>query len=212
MVLYPDGEGGNRFWIVVSGYPTTMDREPRAEVPQEGRASMESIEQSPHLVFADVEDLDVARSLIEELELNGVPSVSIELLGAETKDPREPSRESDVAESRAFADVAKSTIIGGSLGIVIGSLLGLLMAYLIPDLTAAWGALMGGLFGAGIGGAAGGISIVKYSSPAWDETYQVEDDATPRVAVHHADEEIVDRSEEMMRRHVGEGVTRHDDD
>ena len=153
-------------------------------------------------MIADVEGLDAARLLIEDLEKHGTPSVSIELVGAATKDPGSPGRESDVAESDAFADLSKSTIVGGSLGIVIGGLLGLLMAYLIPGLTWPWGAVIGGLFGAGVGGAAGGMSVAKYSSPAWDETYQVEDSGRLRVAVHHADEEVVEEAEETMARHA----------
>lgn len=179
-------------------------------VPEEGRSDPTELRSSPHAVVADVTGLDEARELIELLELNDIPPGSISLVGAETKDPRHDGQASDVAESKAFAELAKSTILGGSIGIVVGALLGLLMAYLIPDLSSLWGAVMGGLFGAGTGGAAGGMSVAKYSSPAWDETYQVDDDRHIQVAVHHRDKEVVDRSDEVMRGHVGDRIARLD--
>lgn len=179
-------------------------------VPEEGRSDLTELRSSPHAVMADVTGLDDARELIELLELNDIPPGSISLVGVETKDPRHDGQVSDVAESKAFAEVAKSTILGGSIGIVVGALLGLLMAYLIPDLSWSWGAVIGGLFGAGTGGAAGGMSIAKYSSPAWDETYQVDDDRQIQVAVHHRDKEVVDKSAEVMRGHVGDRVARLD--
>lgn len=178
--------------------------------PQQGRSELADLKQSPHYVIADVDDLDSARVLIEDLENHGTPTVAIELLGAHTKDPKSEDRESDVAESKAFADVSKSTIVGGVAGIVIGGLLGLVMALLIPDLTWPWGVVMGGLFGAGVGGAAGGMSVAKFSSPAWDETYQVEDDSRLRVAVHHAESEVVTAAYEVMERHSPRELERSD--
>lgn len=187
-----------------------MVNRPQPSVPEEGRSDPAELKASPHAVVADVAGLDDARALIEQLELNDIPPGSISLVGAHGKDPRHEEKASDVAESKAFADVAKSTILGGSIGILMGSVLGLLMAYLIQDLSWFWGAFVGGLFGAGAGGAAGGMSIAKYSSPAWDETYQVEEDRQIQVAVHHRERSVVDRSDEVMRGHVGDRVTRLD--
>jgi F0F1-type ATP synthase assembly protein I len=190
-----------------------MDRHPDRAQEVPGRADYSAMQQAPHSVIASVADLDQARRLIEDLENHGIPTPAIALLGATTKDPSHPKRESDVAESAAFAQLAKSVIIGGMAGILVGAMLGLLMASLIADLETGWGLVMGGVFGAGVGGAAGGISVAKYSSPAWDETYQVDDEAGDlAVAVHHVDREVVDRAEEIVERHPTEGVTRPDRD
>jgi F0F1-type ATP synthase assembly protein I len=175
-----------------------------------GRADHSAMEQAPHSVIASVDGLDQARRLIEDLEDHGIPTPAIALLGATTKDPSHSDRESDIAESDAFAQLAKSVIIGGMAGIVVGALLGLLLASVIADLETAWGLVMGGVFGAGVGGAAGGISVAKYSSPAWDETYQVDASGDLAVAVHHVDREIVDSAEEVIGRHQTEKIVRHD--
>jgi hypothetical protein len=187
-----------------------MDHHPDRSQEVPGRADYSAMRQAPHSVIASVGDLDQSRRLIEDLENHGIPTPAIALLGATTKDPSHPNRESDVAESDAFGQLAKSVIIGGMVGILIGAVLGLLLASMIADLETAWGLVMGGVFGAGVGGAAGGISVAKYSSPAWDETYQIEEAGDLAVAVHHADREIVDRAEEIMGRHPTERVTRPD--
>jgi hypothetical protein len=166
------------------------------------------MEQAPHSVIASVGGLDQARRLIEDLENHGIPTPAIALLGATTKDPGHAGRESDIAESDALAQLAKSVIVGGMAGILVGATLGLLLAGVIPDLETGWGLVMGGVFGAGVGGAAGGISVAKYSSPAWDETYQVDEAGDLAVAVHHVDREIVDEAEEIIERHPTEKVVR----
>jgi F0F1-type ATP synthase assembly protein I len=175
-----------------------------------GRTDHSAMEQAPHSVIASVDGLDQARRLIEDLENHGIPTPAIELLGASLKDPSHSDRESDIPESDAFAQLAKSVIIGGMAGIVVGALLGLLLASVIADLETGWGLVMGGVFGAGVGGAAGGISVAKYSSPAWDETYQVDAAGDLAVAVHHEDREIVDSAEEIIGRHTAAKIVRPD--
>jgi F0F1-type ATP synthase assembly protein I len=212
VAVYPSAMPPNRFCSRRSGYAFQMDRHP--DKPQEvpGRADRSAMRQAPHSVIASVADLDQARRLIEDLENHGIPTPAIALLGAKTKDPDHADRESDVAESDAFAQLAKSVIIGGMAGILVGAMLGLLLASVIADLATGWGLVMGGVFGAGVGGAAGGISVAKYSSPAWDETYQVEEAGDLAVGIHHVDQEVVDRAEEIIGRHRAERVVRPDRD
>jgi len=188
-----------------------MDAEPHDAVPEMGRVAWAEIAGAPHAVVIEVPDLDAARALIEDLENRGIPSNAIALVDAHTKDQSPDDTESDVvAESGAFASLSKSVIGGGFLGMLVGGLLGFLMTLLIPDLEWYWGVVIGGVFGAGVGGAAGGISVAKYSSPAWDETYQVEDEPTVKVAVHHAEAEVVDEAETVMQREVDGEVERFD--
>lgn len=179
-----------------------MDAERDEPAPELGRAEWDEITDAPHAVVGEAPDIEAARRLIEDLENHGIPANAIELLETETKDPRAHDAESDVVESPAFANLSKSVVVGGTLGIVLGGLLGLLMSYLVPDLAWYWGATLGGLFGAAVGGAAGGMSVAKYSSPAWDETYQVEDTPEVKVAVHHSDPEVVEIAWSGMSRHV----------
>lgn len=179
-----------------------MDAYRHEPEPEQGRAERAEIADAPWAVVADVPDIEAARALIEDLEKQGVPTTSIKLLDAETKDPQRDDTESDVAESAAFAKLSKSVLVGGGLGIALGSALGVLLALMIPDLVWYWGVIIGGLFGAAVGGAAGGMSVAKYSSPAWDETYQVEDARSVKVAVHQSEAEIVDNAESVMRRHI----------
>lgn len=187
-----------------------MDVDPYDPGPEKGRAGWSEIQDAPHAVVGDVPDLESARLLIEDLEKHGVPPHSIGLLNTETKDPRHDDTESAVAESGAFTHLSRSVIVGGSIGIGLGGLFGLLMGYMIPDLSWFWGVIIGGLFGGAVGGAAGGMSVAKYSSPAWDETYQVEDDRIVKVAVHHAEADVVDEAEAVMNRHIDRAVERLD--
>lgn len=184
-----------------------MDEE---NTPEGGRADLSEISEAPHAAVALVSHLDDARALIEDLERQGVPANSIELVGVKTKEPRHDDAGSGVAESDALASLSKSAVAGGAAGILLGGLLGLAMSLLIPDLAWYWGVLIGALFGAGVGGTAGGISVAKYSSPAWDETYQVEEDESVRVAVHNADPDVVDRAMTVMNRHDPTELERYD--
>jgi len=182
-----------------------MDAERHDPTPETGRIAWAEIADAPHAVVADVPDLETARALIEALENSGTPANAIALVDAHTKDPSRSATENEaVAESGAFASLSKSVIVGGLIGMIVGGLLGLLMTLLTPDLEWYWSVVIGGVFGAGVGGAAGGISVAKYSSPAWDETYQVEDEPSVTVAVHHAEAEVVDEAESVMQRHDGE--------
>jgi hypothetical protein len=171
-------------------------------VPQSGRTNPDAVENSPFAVVAEVERIQSARQVVEDLEEHGIPTTAISLLGVETKDPERPGRASDVAESRAFASVSKSTIAGGAGGAVIGAVLGIAMvAFAVPDLGWAWGAVLGAIFGSAIGGAAGGMSVAKYSSPAWHETYQTAEAGHPSVVVSHGEEAVIRSAAEVMSRH-----------
>jgi hypothetical protein len=176
---------------------------------ESGRLSWAEIEQSPHAVVGYVPNLADARALIEGLENQDIPSHAIGLVDAETKHPGERT-ESDIAESRAFASLAKSVIAGGAYGALIGVILGAGLSFFVADLAWYWGGLMGGIFGSAVGGAAGGMSVAKYSSPAWDETHQVRDDSPVKVAVHHARPEVVDQAEQIMGSYVHRPVERLD--
>jgi hypothetical protein len=184
-----------------------VDAERNEQAPEQGRAEWDEVAAAPHAVVGDVPDIEGARLLIEALEKQGIPANAIELLEAETKDPKKDTAKTDVADAKALGSLAKSVIVGGVLGLIIGGLLGALVSLLIINLEWYWGALMVALFGAAVGGAAGGMSVAKYSSPAWDETYQVEDDPRIKVAVHHSEPEVVDDAEAVMEQHV-EHVTR----
>lgn len=178
------------------------------EVPEEGRATFEEIEAATHSVIGDVADAEQARVVVEDLENSGVPTTSIELVGAESKESPDPGSKSDIPESDAFANLSKSTIVGGGVGVVAGALLGLLLSFLIPALGPVWGLVLGAIFGGAVGGAAGGMSVAKYGSPAWSETYQVEEGQRMGVAVHHASAEVVRKAEEVMTRHLATGSVR----
>lgn len=188
-----------------------MDRARRPnsdDVPQEGRADLSEMEEAPHSVVCDVDGLEVARLVIEDLEEHGIPANAIELIGAETKDSPAPDTVEAVAESGAFWALSRSTIVGGLVGLVVGALLGLPVASLIPGLTLPWGMVMRGLFGAAVGGTAGGISVAKYSSPAWDETHEVEETKELQLGVHHVDLDVINAAATVMERHVSGEVRR----
>jgi hypothetical protein len=170
--------------------------------PQSGRSDPTDLQNAPFAVVATVIDIQSARRVVEDLEEHGIPTPAISLLGVKTKDPARPGRASDVAESRAFASVSKSTIAGGAAGAALGAILGIAMvAFAVPELGWAWGAVLGAIFGSGIGGAAGGMSVAKYSSPAWAETYQTTEAGEPSVVVSHRDEAIIESASEVMSRH-----------
>lgn len=185
-----------------------MNAHDRPEVPEEGRADLSELADAPYSVVCDVTDLDMARRLIEDLEEHDIPAHSIELVGAATKEAPDPDAGSAVADSRAFWALSRSTIAGGLVGLVIGALLGVSMAGLISGLSWPWGLVMGAVFGAGVGLAAGGMSIAKYSSPAWDETHEVEEADDLRVGVHHANVDVIDTAEMVMGRHTSGRINR----
>lgn len=176
--------------------------------PEEGTATPEEIEAAIHSVTVDVPDVEQARAVVESLEKNGVPTTSIELVGAETEQPHRPGTQSDLPDSEAFTSLSKSTIVGGAIGIVVGALLGLAVSAMIPALGAVWGLMLGGVFGAAVGGAAGGMSVARYGSRAWSETYQVKEEQRLQVAVHHASADVVAKAEEVMSTHVAPSKVR----
>ncbi|HJQ77601.1 MAG TPA: hypothetical protein VJ948_10130 [Acidimicrobiia bacterium] len=182
--------------------------DPSEEVPEEGRATFEEVEAASHSVIGQVADSEQARVIVEDLENSGVPTTSIELVGAEGKEASGPDEGSDIPDSDAFTNLSKSTIVGAGVGIIAGALLGLVLSLLIPPMGPVWGLVLGGIFGAAVGGAAGGMSVAKYGSRAWNETYQIEEEQRLAVAVHHASAEVVRKAEEVMGRHLSTGSVR----
>ncbi|HWB89503.1 MAG TPA: hypothetical protein VG872_09905 [Acidimicrobiia bacterium] len=182
--------------------------DPVPEQPEQGRATFEEMQEAAHSVIADVDDVAQARALIESLEKGGVPTTSIELVGAETREPGGRAKESELPDREAFSSVSKSTITGGIIGIVSGVVLGLLASLSIPALEPVWGMLLGAVFGAAIGGAAGGMSVAKYGSRAWTESFEVEEEQPLQVAVHNRSAEVVAKAEELMSTQLSAGDVR----
>lgn len=181
---------------------------PSEEVPELGRADISEIEKAPYSALGEVDDVATARHLVETLEEHGVPANAIELVGAETKDSPDPDTSHAVGESRAFRSLFRSVLAGGLVGLGVGGLLGTLAAFLIPGLVWPWGLLVGAIFGSAAGGVAGGMSVAKYASPAWDETYAIEESPELQVAVHHSDADVVDMAAEVMEPFVRGPVDR----
>jgi hypothetical protein len=101
-------------------------------------------------------------------------------------------------------------IVGGALGIVAGALLGVVVAAILPGVSFLLACGLAAIFGAGVGGAAGGMSVAKYNSPAWTETYETVEEGQVAVGVHHAESSVVDSAEEVLERHDVTGVTRYE--
>lgn len=176
--------------------------EPHGERPksQSEPANLANVKDAPFSVVAELHDVQAARVVVEDLEEHGIPTSAISLQGVETDSPGPAGR--NPPESRAFASVSKSVIVGGAGGAAVGALLGIAMvAFAVPELGWAWGAALGALFGSAIGGAAGGMSVVKYASPAWQESYQAADTEEPFVVVSHAEESVIDSAAEIISRH-----------
>ncbi|CAN5809075.1 hypothetical protein BH23ACT5_BH23ACT5_08060 [soil metagenome] len=179
-----------------------VDRVDAAEPVDQGEAAevgSTELDDTPYAVVATVDDMDTARVIVEDLEEHGVPPRSISLLG-ETVEPATARSRNDV-ESGAFSKLAKSVIAGGAVGAVVGALIGAVVGLAFPDATLLLSAGLGAVFGAGVGGAAGGMSVAKYSSRAWDETYESVEGGVIAVGVDHADSGVIDAAEEVMRRH-----------
>ena len=176
-----------------------------------GEKAERDLAAAPRAVVAAVPDLGEARTLIQDLEEHGVPPVSIGLLGAEDEDTGVPDAESGSTEKEALGQVAKSAMAGGAVGLVVGGVIGGLASLALPDVGVLLAAVAGAVFGAGVGGAAGGMSVVKYASPAWQQTYQNKEGGQLAVAVHHPDPTVLGAAEEIMHRHPVVRVTRFDD-
>jgi hypothetical protein len=185
--------------------------EPMDEPPRERDAvTHKDLTESPHAVVASVQDMDGARVLIEDLEEHGVPPGAIALVGVGpggSMDETEPGGE---AETHALTQLAKSVIVGGGLGIVAGVLLGVVVAAVLPGVSFILACSLAAIFGAAVGGAAGGMSVAKYNSPAWTETYETVEEGEVSVGVHHAESSVVDAAEEVLGRHQVTRVTRYD--
>jgi hypothetical protein len=169
----------------------------------------EDLKRSPHAVVASVREMDQARVLIEDLEEHGVPPVSIALLGVAPGGSMDGTERQGEAETHALTQLAKSVIVGGGLGIVAGALLGAVVAAVLPGVSFLLACSLAAIFGAGVGGAAGGMSVAKYNSPAWTDTYETVEEGEVAVGVHHAESSVVDAAEEVFGRHQVTGVTRY---
>jgi hypothetical protein len=158
---------------------------------------------APHSVLVTVRELDDARTLIEYLEQSGVPSTAISLIEPAAVHPI------DGGEGEVYGEVARSVLMGAVAGALVGALLGYL-ASLATGLPPLMAMALGALFGAGVGGAAGGMSVVKYSSPAWRQTHEAAPSNRFKVGVQHSDAEVVETAEELMTRHGFTEVARVD--
>lgn len=156
-----------------------------------------------HSLTVTVGDLEGARALIEELELEGIPPGAISLIAPEEG----PERDQDDKDG-VFRDVAKSVFIGAVGGAIAGAALGLLVRLLVVDLTALVAILLGGLFGTIAGGIAGGMSVVKYSSPAWRRSHQAGESHRIAVGVEHSDAAIIDSAEKVISSRGLSGIER----
>ncbi len=176
------------------------------DVPRTGESAgsdnWEEMIDAPHAVVAAVTDIEAARAVVEDLEKQGIPPDAIGLIGA-ASDER-----SDVPDSEAFSDLGKSVTAGGAGGALIGGVLGSLVTLAIPGVGVVVAAGLGAVFGAAVGGAAGGITVTKYASPAWMETFETVERGEVAVGVHHADGSVVDDAQTVMEGHDVSRISR----
>lgn len=159
-----------------------------------------------HNVVASLQDLGAARTLIQDLEKDGIPPGSISLLGARRDEGQA------TPEAEAVSEVGRSAATGAAGGAVVGGTLATLTALAVPGIGPVLAAGLGAIFGASVGGAAGGISTTKFSSRAWERTYEEVEAGGVVVGVHHGDGKVVDDAEALMRRHPVVGVERLDEE
>lgn len=158
----------------------------------------------PYGVRGDVDTLDLARALIEDLEMSGIPPEAIGLIG-----PDSAPAETEMPEGEEIADTARSAAAGGATGAIVGGVLGSMVPLAIPGVGPVLAAgLLGAVFGAGVGGAAGGMSVAKYNSPAYHDTFQTVREGRFVVSVQHADEAVVDAAAEQFADQQVTNVTR----
>jgi hypothetical protein len=158
---------------------------------------------APHSVLVTVKELGDARTLIEYLERSGVPPTAISLIEPAAAHPI------DGDEGEVYGEVARSVLLGAVAGALVGALLGYLTS-LATDLSPFMAIALGALFGAGVGGAAWGMSVVKYSSPAWRQTHETLPSNRFKVGVQHSDAVVVETAEELITRHGFTDVVRVD--
>lgn len=182
--------------------------EPGRNIEEDGRADMADMEEASHSVLGELESREAATQLVEDLEEHGVPTNAIHLVGGETKESPDPDTKDSVVEARAFGAIARSAFVGAVLGLAAGAALGLLGALLTQGFPWPWGLVGGGVFGTAAGGVAGGMSVAKYSSPAWNATQEIEQTSQIGVGVLHADPEVIETAADVMERHVRGDVTR----
>jgi hypothetical protein len=160
----------------------------------------------PHAVVAQLDGLEAARDLIEALEEGGIPSQAISLIGAPPAS-EQPAAEEDEQDA-ILGEMARSITKGAASGAVVGGVLAGVTALAIPGIGPVIAAGLGALFGSSVGGAVGGISTAKYSSKAWTRTYEVVRAGRVAVGVHHAEAEVVEKAETIMRNHQPTEVER----
>lgn len=159
-----------------------------------------------HAVLAVIEDIDEAKSLIEDLEREGIPRAAISLV-----DPSEhPARERP-SNRRIGGTVGRSVLTGIVAGLLLGGLAGLAVDA-VTDLfpSRVWAVALGGVFGACIGIAGGGMLAVRYASPAWRAAQQTEGRGRLAVGVHHDDPSVIDSAEDVMAAHHPRRLHRQD--
>ena len=105
-----------------------------------------------HEVIAVLDDLTEAKSLIEDLEKEGIPPAAISLV-----DPSEHPRTEEDPNRRIGATVGRSVLFGMVAGLLVGGLAGLAVdAWTDLGTSRVWAVALGAIFGAAIGVAAGG--------------------------------------------------------
>ena len=144
------------------------------------------------VAVAWMDSLDAARNLIETLEEDGVPPRTIDLDGN-----TEESESGFRTERKVFSKTAKRILGYGSVGALAGILLGVVGAGSVA-VGSAVAAMLGAVFGFAVGGTIGGLSVLKYNSPAWAQTYETVADGPVRVTVTAPDAELVQRAAVLM--------------
>lgn len=180
--------------------------------PRWNDAQAEEFLEAPHSVVASTAEMSVARALIEDLEEHGVPPRAIALIGAAPGGSMDDTTPGGDAETEAIDDLGRSVAVGGAAGAAAGGVLGSAVTLAIPGVGLVVAAGLGAIFGAGVGGSAGGMSVAKYNSPAWTETFETVERGEVAVGVHHADRSVVDAAAEIIERHRLLSVERYDED
>lgn len=159
-----------------------------------------------HAILAVIEDIEEARSLIEDLEKRGIPPAAISLV-----DPSEHPQRERSSNRRIGGTVGRSVLLGVLMGGILGGLLGLLVeSYTDIMPSRAWAVGLGALFGACIGIAGGGIRAVRFASPAWRESQQIEGRGTLAVGVEHDDPSVIESATDVMASHHPRRLHRQD--
>ena len=159
-----------------------------------------------HAVLAVIEDIDEAKSLIEDLEKSGIPPAAISLV-----DPSEHPATEHTSNRRIGGTVGRSVLSGVLFGGLLGGLLGLFVESVTDIMPSrAWAVGLGAVFGACIGIAGGGMRAVRFASPAWRESQQTEGRGRLAVGVEHDDPSVIESAEDVMAAHHPRRLHRQD--